>query len=392
MVWLDTDFPKILGAELHRPVPTYVAEFFLEPATVHDFSKVVGETVQLDRYNMWGAPGTKESRRRTPDQIIGTASSRSIGKQKVLVTLEEFTGPADSVDPMQPSSFKVSKHNLMTSQRLLFDTGNIGAFHSSIGSITLLDDYRRWRDRTFLNELYKPYSRGRSDFSTGGYYFPQGLTEAELAAPGYDISTAGGSDRAKFSVKEDLLGLVADMSQRNVPRFSDGFYRCICDPTFMKHLRQDPDFREVSRYPGTGMVNPAAPYLQPNANLFLGTGPAYGGSGSVGGMPAMPTGFVFEGVRFIESTNIPRREYNVAIKGAKGYAGTTPKMTPTGTGFFFGMQSVGIGIGGQDATICINSNDDYARYIQLIWQLYAGFEVLNYDFVSVAHSFVYTLA
>jgi hypothetical protein len=56
------------------------------------------------------------------------------------------------------------------------------------------------------------------------------------------------------------------------------------------------------------------------------------------------------------------------------------------------MQSVGIGIGGQDATICINSNDDYARFIQLIWQLYAGFEVLNYDFITVAHSFVYSLA
>jgi hypothetical protein len=46
-----------------------------------------GQTVQLDRYSYWGAPGSKESRERTPDQTIGTASSRNITKQKVLVTL-----------------------------------------------------------------------------------------------------------------------------------------------------------------------------------------------------------------------------------------------------------------------------------------------------------------
>lgn len=391
-MWIESDFPKILGAELHRPTPTYVAEYFLQPSVVHNFAKVPGETVQLDRYGMWGSPGTKESRRRTPDQTIGTASSRSITKQKVLVTLEEFTGPADSVDPMQPSSFKVSKHNLMTSQRLLYDTGNIAAFHSSIGSITLLDDYRRWKDRTYLNELYKPFSRGRADSTRGGYWFPQGLTVDELAVPGYDISTAGGASRAKFSVTDDLLSVVADMSNRNVPRFQDGFYRCICDPTFMKHLRQDPDFREISRYPGNGVIDPGQAYLQPNANAFLGIGPAYGGSGSVGGMPQMPSGFVFEGVRFVESTNMPSYSYDVAIKGGKGFTGTTPKATATGTAFFFGLQSVGIGIGGNDATIAVNSNDDYGRFLQLIWQLYAGFEVLNYDFITVAHSFIYSLA
>jgi hypothetical protein len=38
-------------------------------------------------YSYWGAPGSKESRERSPDMTIGTASSRSITKQKVLVTL-----------------------------------------------------------------------------------------------------------------------------------------------------------------------------------------------------------------------------------------------------------------------------------------------------------------
>ena len=74
-------------------------------------------------------------------------------KDKVLVTLREYTGPADTRDSAQPSTFKVARETLITAQRLLLDTGNLNVFHQSIGSLTLLDDYRRWRE--FANELLK---------------------------------------------------------------------------------------------------------------------------------------------------------------------------------------------------------------------------------------------
>jgi hypothetical protein len=48
-VWIDTDFPLILGAELYRSHPAYVAELAIQPVIVHDFSKGPGETIQLDR-------------------------------------------------------------------------------------------------------------------------------------------------------------------------------------------------------------------------------------------------------------------------------------------------------------------------------------------------------
>ena len=121
-MWLDSDFPKMLGAELNRPHPTYLAEMAIKPTIVHDFSKVPGQTIQLDRYSFWGNPGTKESRERDPSQTIGTAAGRSIMKQKVNVSLREYTGPADPNDPEAPSSFKISKENIMTAQRLLIDT------------------------------------------------------------------------------------------------------------------------------------------------------------------------------------------------------------------------------------------------------------------------------
>ena len=94
-MFIDNDFPKILGAELYRPHPAYVAEMACEPVVVHDFSRQPGQTVQLDRYKFWGTPGTKDSRERIADQTIGTANSRNITKEKVLVVLKEYTGPAD---------------------------------------------------------------------------------------------------------------------------------------------------------------------------------------------------------------------------------------------------------------------------------------------------------
>jgi hypothetical protein len=173
-VFIDNDFPKILGAELYRPHPAYVAEMACEPVVVHDFTRQPGQTVQLDRYKFWGTPGTKDSRERIADQTIGTANSRNITKEKVLVVLKEYTGPADPGEPTQPSTFKIARETLVTAQRLLLDTGNLNMFHQSIGSLTLLDDYRRWRDRVFLDELAKAEANGVASGTQGGYYFAGG--------------------------------------------------------------------------------------------------------------------------------------------------------------------------------------------------------------------------
>ena len=360
-MWIDNDFPKLLGAELYRPHPAYIIEMAVEPVVVHDFSKQPGQTVQLDRYRFWGKPGTKESRERTADQTLGSASARNIVKDKVLVTLREYTGPADSRDATQPSTFKVARETLITAQRLLLDTGNLNVFHQSIGSLTLLDDYRRWRDRVFANELLKAEACGQASNEQGGYYLPGG------------------------KVKTDLLEVVKDMRKRNVPTFADGYYRCIVDPTAMMHLRQNSDFREIARYPGTGMIDPMMPAMQPNANFYQGMGPAYGQAGFVAGQPVMPTGFLFEGVRWFESTNLPETSYNLAITdeaaGAADYGAAQM--------IFFGPQAVGVGIGGNNAQILLNNNDDFSRFIIMIWSLFAGFETLNKDFITVGYSFVY---
>jgi len=380
-MWIDNDFPKLLGVELHRPHPSYIVEMVSAPLVVWDWGKSPGQTVQLDRYRFWGNPGTKDSRERTADQTLGTASSRNIVKDKVLVTLKEYTGPADPIDPAAPSTFKVSRETLLTGQRLLLDYGNINMFHQSIGSMTMLDDYRRWKDRVFSDELFKAESNGASNDTRGGYYYPGAKTKAGSAP--FLTYTSGQS--GKFSVKNDLLPVIRDLNKRNAPRFDDGFYRAIVDPTAMLHLRQDADFREIARYPGNGMIDPMNPSMQPNAINFLGNGPAYGQSGSINGQMSSPTGFLFEGVRWFESTNLAAKSLQVSIADAS----ITNAVTTAAPILFFGPQSVGVGIGGKDAQILLSNDDDFGRFIIMVWSLFGGFELLNRDFVTVAYSFAY---
>ena len=376
-MFIDNDFPKLLGAELYRPHPAYVVEMACEPVVVHDFTKQPGQTVQLDRYRFFGNPGTKTSRERTQDQTIGTANSRSIVKDKVLVSLREYTGPADPNNTNLPSTFKIARETLMTAQRLLLDTGNLNMFHQSIGSLTLLDDYRRWRDRVFLDELFKSESRGQSSDTQGGYYYPNDHSKTGVTVAAY-TATEYASERFKFNVKTDLLNVVKSLRKRNVPVFQDGYYRCIADPSFMKDLRADQGFREVARYPGMGAPNPLMGMSAPNAALYQGG--QYGQAQFVAGEPVMPSGFVFEGVRFFETTNMPSKTATVDIGDGSG--AVSGRSTPPG--LFFGPQAVGVGIGGPNAQVLINNNDDFSRFIILIWQLYAGFANLNKDFVTTA--------
>ena len=99
-MWIDNDFPKILGAELYRPHPAYIIEMAVEPVVVHDFSKQPGQTVQLDRYRFWGKPGTKESRERTADQTLGSASARNIVKDKVMSPCASTPAPPIPATPL----------------------------------------------------------------------------------------------------------------------------------------------------------------------------------------------------------------------------------------------------------------------------------------------------
>lgn len=38
-MWIDNDFPKLLGAELYRPHPSYIVEMAVEPVELSRLAK-----------------------------------------------------------------------------------------------------------------------------------------------------------------------------------------------------------------------------------------------------------------------------------------------------------------------------------------------------------------
>lgn len=336
-MFIDELFPDLLGALLYEPHPNYIAEAAVQPVLVWDASKRPGDTIQLDRYDYWGEKGlTKDARRRTKTQTIGTANSEDIDKDVVNLVLQEFTGPSTSTGA--PSTFKISLQDALYAQRRLFDTGQLQAFHDSIGSTRLLDDYKRWRDRVIIDELS----------TTTRTYNPSATADGS-------VSTSN-----KFDVTTDLVKVVEDLRTSNIPPFPDGTYHCLAHPRFMKHLRQQSDFRQTWQY--SGQIAP----------LITGYGPMMGMMGPMGPVNPIAPPVLYEGVMFFESTNIPTFTVN-SITAYPAY--------------FFGMQSVGIATGGMGPRILINQDDDFGRFIILIWQMYGDFKILNPDFVIEARTY-----
>lgn len=390
----DTDFPLLLTRELVRPRPAYIARFVVQPQFVWDKALQQGKQAQMDRYNYFGDDGslTLESRRRQPSQIIGTAGKREITKDKVMVTIDEYTGPSkgDPNDPTAPGNLVLSEENIKLAQRFLYDPTAFDnpalayQFHQSIGSLTLLDDYQRWQDRAYINLLLQ------STFT----YNPQDVADGGTYASG----------PPKFDIKGDLNTIAEQMESRNVPKYDDGYYYALVSPRFFKHLRQDPDFRSIAQsaayIPSAAVQDPRlfAPAIMPPANLninymaqpnqlvFQGMGFNQAGFGSA----AMPVGIVYEGFRLFMSNNLP-----TAIVNLNYTASTDATRHPTGArnrtahlGLFFGKEAIGEALGTDLPTrVKKNENSDYGRFLILIWQTFWGLALLNPSFVTVARTY-----
>jgi hypothetical protein len=404
----DTDFPLILGVELTRPRPQYITRYVTQPQFVWDPSLTQGKQAQLDRYNYFGDSGdlTLESRRRSPTQIIGSANQRQITKDKVFVTIDEYTGPSagDPNNPSNPGNLVLSEENIKLAQRFLYDPTAFDSpqlvyqFHQSIGSLTLLDDFQRWQDRSYVNTLLQ------STFT----YNPQGVDDGGTYASG----------PPKIDIRNDLNTIAEQMESRNVPKYDDGYYYGILSPRMLKHFRQDEDFRRIaasaSFVPSNMVRDPRifAPaqmppagidyMVQPNQLVFQGMGfnqasfgnpiiPAGMGFNQASfGNPMMPAGIVFEGFRLFMSNNLP-----TAVVNLNYTASTNPTRHPTGAanrtaylGVFIGKEAVGEAMGTDMPTrVKKNENSDYGRFLILIWQTFWGLQLLNPSFVTVARTY-----
>ena len=391
-----------LGIELLRPDSMFVSKYVVQPTVVWDASAQPGKTVILERYDYWDDDSfTIENRRRAPTQTIGTANSRDLSKTRTTVTIDEYTGPSggDPTNPNAPGNFKIPMEAVLFAQRPFWEYSpqQIQQFHQSIGSITLLRDFRKWSDRAYIQKLLE----------TTYTYNPQGVVDGGTYSNG----------PPKVDFLNDVKSVVTAMQKRNVPPFSSEFgpvYHALVDPIFYKHLEQDPDFRSTARHSGAVplelLMPGATPYSAPlmpsvtaGRNMGAGMGPIpsyinhpnqliFGGSlynqSSFGAGDVMPTGVIYEGVRWFVTNNLPTQSvslnYTATTDGsATGLAARTGYL-----GIVFGQQAVGEAVAGKvPVTVRLNNNDDFQRFVIAIWDYFGGFSLLNDKFVTVMRSY-----
>lgn len=155
-----------------------------------------------------------------------------------------------------------------------------------------------------------------------------------------DGSTATTGTGSKLD-HDDLMGIKEQLLTADIPTFDDGLYYAVVSPRMEKHLMQDTDFREAMRY-----YNPT--------QLMRG---------ELG---------IYEGFRFFCSTNMPTETIN-SLTAYKGV--------------FFGPNAVGYGEGNLPLQVRQNKNDDYERFMYLIWLVYRGYATLDSRFVYEARTF-----
>lgn len=145
----------------------------------------------------------------------------------------------------------------------------------------------------------------------------------------------------KFTVAD--LGAVRETLQTNfAPKFMGKYYIAIIGSRFEKHLRSDTDFKNAM-----------------NNNVMVNERQL---DGSIG---------AFEGFLFYRSENIPTATVN-ALTARQA--------------LFFGMGAFGYAEG-EKREIRLNANNDYGRFLFLIWRAVRAYATLNTAFIVKGRTF-----
>ena len=405
MATFSSSLEIIMGVELYRPRPQYIARYVIQPQIIHDWSMQPGSTVRMKRFGFWNDPGsyTLSSRQRDKSQVIGTGGGRGLPEEAVTITLQEFTGPStgNSTNPNEPGVLKINMYDLKTMQRNLYDMSRADQFHQSIGSETLFEDYRRWKDSIYIGLALaaNPATSTTGQVANnvvGGYYNPAGV------ANGGTYNTATGAPRLDFT--RDVLKVVSDMRSRLVPPFQSNFgdvYHGLASPGFMLQLQQDSRFLQVTQYPGVPVSmlpmtaqSATLPQMMPlqdwtmSPNELVKSGGFYGQTGFMHSM-VMPLGFIMGGVRWFETTNLPTIPVQLTTSGlaSQGYADGTNVVRQAECAIIIGSNAIGEAIWGEGPQVLLNENTDYRRFLMAIWQEYGGYSVLNSNNITVMRTF-----
>jgi hypothetical protein len=271
---------------------------------------------------------TKDARKVSETQRIGQPASQPSVKSLVRMVLEEYVGPVDGDGIASPLT--VGLKTMQYGRRNMWERG-LMAFHQSLGSETLADDYQRFYDKAMIINM---------------------LTSTTLTRNPGGVADGATTIASKVS-SADTLRITEQLVTNNVARFDDGYWHCLCDPRFLTHLQEDANIVGDYRAILTGMA-----YNQQQGTSIQMMG-ATAAVTTPSGVPLFlpPQPFMYNGVAYWASTLIDTKAVN-SLTARNAY--------------YFGPGSVLLGSGGPEGQVNVRLHEstDYGRIYAYIWQSY----------------------
>lgn len=183
------------------------------------------------------------------------------------------------------------------------------------------------------NLLKDDHDRAHDRFLANRFLASTNFTNPASKADAATVVTDKWTSADTLTVKEKL-------QSRFAQPFDDGYYRAIVNSRGEKHLMQDADFKAAVQF-----GDPERLYR-----------------GEIGN---------YLGFKWLRSENMPTRTVNAL---------TAQQL------IFCGKGSVGYAEG-EKPEIRLNKNDDYGRFLYLIWRAVRAYATLNTDFIELGRTF-----
>lgn len=334
---------RLLSALLPTRTGHYAMRRALETVPIWNPNVTLGQYAQIKRFPTLGDRGlSKAQRTRQPDQMIGTNKTVSVDPRIRQVKIREMTGPSTldglpAVLHVTEADMRFSIHALWQRARMGDYIGGLREFHQSIGSMLLADDYARLDDRILAMEVMRTVFK----------YNPGAKPDNAV------LSTD------KITVA-DLRRINEQLSRVNTMVYGNGRRRIVADERFMRHLRDDPEWREFSIAKVQGGNDPSVVPPTSSGSLATGLGP-------VNDMP-QPVIYSFENFDFYVTNTLPTKIINTDNGQRRAYLALA-----------FGPATVGQVIADRGPNVRNYENRDFGRHEFFIWQQFGEYEYMLDD-------------
>lgn len=338
---------RLLSALLPTRTRYYTMRRALGVVPIWNPNVTLGQYAQIKRFPTLGDRAlTKAQRTRQKDQIIGTNRTVSVDPRVRQVKVREFTGPS-TVDGLPAclhiteADMRFAVHDLWQRARRGDHMGALEEFHQSIGSMLLSDDYARFDDRTLALEVMRCVFK----YNPGA--------KADLNVLNTDKVTVA-----------DLRRIGEQLSRCNTGFFRGGKWHIAADIRWVRHLKEDPEFREFAIALIQGGNNPQmSPVVSPplpGGMLATGMGPVED--------TEPPMIYEFEMFRIFPSNTLPTVQITTTNGPLNAYLALA-----------FGPGTVGEVVADRGPNVRPYENRDYGRNEFLIWQQFGEREYMLDD-------------